>query len=122
MDEIVAELKYGNPGKIVIFGGGGLVGTALGEIMPHAYYIKRSIADLTRQSEVESIMGAIRPNVVVHLAAKVGGIESNMLRPSEYFYENVMMNTNIVESCRRNNVDRFYGILSTCIYPADVPQ
>jgi GDP-L-fucose synthase len=47
----------------------------------------------------------------------VGGIMDNIAHPGEYFYENVMMNTMLMEECRLNGVERFIGILSTCIYP-----
>jgi GDP-L-fucose synthase len=58
-----------------------------------------------------------KPDVVIHLAARVGGIIDNLNHPAEYFTQNVMMNTLIVEYSRRFNVKKFIGVLSTCIYP-----
>ena len=58
-----------------------------------------------------------KPDIVVHLAAKVGGIIDNINKPAEYYTENVMMNTLLVDYAYKMNVKRFIGILSTCIFP-----
>jgi GDP-L-fucose synthase len=58
-----------------------------------------------------------KPNIVVHLAARVGGIIDNINHPAEYFTQNVLMNTLLIEYSRIFKVKKFIGILSTCIYP-----
>jgi GDP-L-fucose synthase len=59
----------------------------------------------------------IKPDVVIHLAARVGGIMDNITYPAEYFDNNIMMNTLVLKYAQQHNVKRFIGILSTCIYP-----
>jgi GDP-L-fucose synthase len=58
-----------------------------------------------------------RPSVVIHLAAKVGGIMDNIAYPFEYYEDNLLMNTFMVKYARLFKVDKFVGALSSCIYP-----
>ena len=57
------------------------------------------------------------PEHLIHLAAKVGGIQDNISKPAEYFDNNVLINTHILRASKQFKVKRFTGILSTCIYP-----
>lgn len=59
----------------------------------------------------------INPNIVVHCAARVGGIIDNIKNPVDYYYQNTLMNTLVVQGALNNNVRKFIGILSSCIYP-----
>jgi GDP-L-fucose synthase len=56
-------------------------------------------------------------DTIIHAAALVGGINDNINRPEDYFYENVVMNSNLIRASVKYNVKRFIGILSTCAYP-----
>lgn len=103
--------------KIVVTGGSGMVGKSLKRIMPNAIYLSSSDYDFTSEKGVARMYYELKPNVVIHLAAKVGGIIDNINRPGEYFTDNVLMNTLLVEYARFHGVERFIGILSTCIYP-----
>jgi GDP-L-fucose synthase len=103
--------------KILVTGGSGLVGTALKKFIPNAIYVNSKDYDLTKESDVIKMFDVVKPNIVIHLAAKVGGILDNMEKPAEYFIDNVMMNTLMVKHSHLNNVDRFLTILSSCIYP-----
>ena len=105
--------------RILVTGGTGLVGQALQRILPDAYFVSSTDYDLTVQSEVQRMYRFIRPTHVIHLAARVGGIFDNISHPSQYFEENVMMNTNMVKYARECGVQRFIGILSSCIFPAE---
>jgi GDP-L-fucose synthase len=58
-----------------------------------------------------------RPNVVIHLAAKVGGIADNIQYPFEYYENNLLMNTLIIKHARTYNIKKFIGVLSSCIFP-----
>jgi GDP-L-fucose synthase len=64
------------------------------------------------------------PTHVIHLAAKVGGIQDNIAKPAEYFDDNILINTHILRASLKHKVKRFIGILSTCIYPdfGDLPM
>lgn len=109
-----------NQNKIVVTGGSGMVGRSLRKIMPNAIYLSSNDYDLTSERGVAQMYNDLKPNVVIHLAAKVGGIIDNINKPGEYFTDNVLMNTLLVEYARHYNVERFIGILSTCIYPDTV--
>ena len=103
--------------NILITGGSGLVGKHLQEILPNATYLSSKDCDLTDIKMVRWIISSYTPDIVIHLAAKVGGIQDNIKYPADYFDDNVLMNTNILKVCKEYNVKRFVGILSTCIYP-----
>jgi GDP-L-fucose synthase len=103
--------------KILVTGGTGMVGKHLKNILPNATYIGSNECDLTSWKEVDYMMFLNPPTHVIHLAAKVGGIQDNMQKPAEYFDDNILINTNMLRASKKYKVKRFIGILSTCIYP-----
>ena len=103
--------------NILVTGGSGLVGKHLKDIMPDATYIGSKDCDLTDVTQVDALMDFFRPKIVVHLAARVGGIVDNINHPVEYLEENIMMNNNVLKKCHEYKVDKLISILSTCIYP-----
>lgn len=107
-------------GKILVTGGSGMVGKSLKKFLPNATYLSSKECDLKNEEEVKSLMNNNEFDVVIHLAAKVGGIIDNINKPDDYFVDNIQMNTNIVKWSRITGVKRFIGILSTCIYPDKV--
>lgn len=102
--------------KIVVTGGSGLLGTYLQKEMD-AVYLNSSQYDLTFEGDVNDMFRDHNPDIVVHLAAKAGGMYDNMKRPLFFLEENVMMNTLMLKYAREYGVKKFIGILSTCIYP-----
>jgi GDP-L-fucose synthase len=118
---LLIGLKMGMS-NILITGGSGMVGKSLKKILPNATYISSKDCDLTNEDSVMCLMKNNKYDVVVHLAARVGGIIDNINSPEEYFIENIQMNTNIVKWSRLTGVKRFIGILSTCIYPDIVDE
>jgi GDP-L-fucose synthase len=102
---------------ILVTGGGGLVGKHLKDVLPDAVYTSSKDFDLTNIDRVHSMMESFKPKIVIHLAARVGGIADNINYPVDYLEENVLMNTNVLKKCHEFNVERVIGILSTCIYP-----
>lgn len=76
--------------------------------------------DLTDSRQSDRMMESIRPTHVIHCAAKVAGIKGNMEAMGTYFYDNLMINTNVIESCRKYNVERLMVFSSTCVFPAKV--
>ena len=83
----------------IVTGGSGLVGKHLKDILPDAVYISSKDFDLTDIDRVDAMMDYFRPKVVVHLAARVGGIMDNISYPVDYLEENVIMNTNVLKIC-----------------------
>ena len=102
--------------KIVVTGGSGLLGSYLQKEMD-AVYLNSSQYDLTFEGDVNEMFRDHNPDVVIHLAAKAGGMFDNMSRPLYFLEENVMMNTFMVKYAREYGVKKFIGTLSTCIYP-----
>jgi GDP-L-fucose synthase len=103
--------------RILVTGGSGQLGRELRIIMPDAIFVSSADYDLTSQEETEAMIASIKPTHVIHTAAKVGGIIDNIKHQTEYYTDNLLMNTNVINSCLKHNVENFIGILSTCIYP-----
>jgi GDP-L-fucose synthase len=103
--------------QILITGGTGLVGKHLKDIFPNAIYLSSSDCNLLNDVEVIAMYSTIKPDIVIHLAAKVGGIMDNISYPVEYLEQNILMNTNVIKYAHKFNVSRLIGILSTCVYP-----
>ena len=82
----------------------------------------RDVLDLTRQAAVEEWVAANRPDAVVVAAAKVGGIMANDTFPADFLYENLMIETNIIQAAFRNKVEKLLFLGSSCIYPKLAPQ
>lgn len=96
--------------------GNGLVGSALkGDVK-----ISSKDFDLRDSDSVKLMYTLHKPTEVIHTAAKVGGLGSNMRYKGEYFYDNIMMNTNVIEQARQNGVEKLVAFLSTCVFPDDV--
>jgi GDP-L-fucose synthase len=89
--------------KIVVTGGSGLVGSHLKKILPDAIYLSSKDYNLTSEKEVDRMYSELKPNCVIHLAARVGGIIDNIKHPAQYFTENVLMNTLLVEYAYKYN-------------------
>tara|TARA_B110000858_G_C17760195_1_gene454148 strand:+ start:199 stop:1089 length:891 start_codon:yes stop_codon:yes gene_type:complete len=106
--------------RILVTGGTGMVGRHLqGILEDDSIYIGSNI-DLRDWIAVNTLFDKIKPTHVIHLAAKVGGIQDNIAKPAEYFDDNILMNTNVLKASKLYNVKRFIGILSTCVYPDTV--
>jgi GDP-L-fucose synthase len=77
--------------------------------------------DLTEQRDVRQLVSAVKPDLVIHLAAVVGGIGANQANPGRFFYENMMMGTMLMEECRLAGTEKFVGIGTICAYPKMTP-
>jgi len=108
--------------KILVTGGSGLIGTYLKNILPSASYVSSKDYNLLKENEVRKMFIDLKPDVVIHLAALVGGIHHNIEEPVRYFEENIIMNTLVLRESFKNNVSRFTGILSSCIYPDNISK
>jgi nucleoside-diphosphate-sugar epimerase len=82
----------------------------------------RAELDLADQSAVRSFLAKERPDTVIVAAAKVGGIHANNTMPSEFIYENLMIECNLIDSAFRAGVERLLFLGSSCIYPRNAPQ
>jgi GDP-L-fucose synthase len=77
--------------------------------------------DLTEQSVVRELFRQVRPDIVLHLAARVGGIGTNQANPGLFFYANMAMGLNVIEESRRAGVKKLVVVGTTCAYPKYTP-
>lgn len=113
--------------KILITGSNGLIGSELTQILnkngfSNLLIPKRSDLDLTIQSDVYDYFNEQKPDFVFHLAAKVGGIKANSELPSQFIYENTIMQLNVLDASYKNNVKKILIPGSACTYPKHANQ
>lgn len=113
--------------KIYVAGHRGLVGSAIVRKLNTAGYsniITRTSKglDLRKQVEVEAFFEEEQPEYVFLAAAKVGGILANSTYPGQFLYDNLMIQTNVIEAARQSEVKKLLFLGSTCIYPKMAPQ
>lgn len=77
--------------------------------------------DLVQPQDVERLLDDARPDVIIHLAAHVGGIGANRLHPAEFFYDNLMMGVQLMHQAWKRGVEKFVAIGTVCAYPKFTP-
>ncbi len=77
--------------------------------------------DLTEITDIRRMYDDMRPDVVIHLAAVVGGIGANREHPGEFFYKNLMMGVQLIEEARLRSIEKFVAIGTICAYPKFTP-
>ena len=115
--------------KIYVAGHRGLVGSAImRKLKKEGYnnlvYRTSSELDLRRQKKVEDFFKEEKPEYVILAAAKVGGIQANYKYSAEFLYDNLMIETNVIDAAYQNDVKKLLFLGSSCIYPkfADQPM
>jgi len=73
--------------------------------------------DLVQSRDIGRMYGDMRPDIVIHLAAVVGGIGANREHPGEFFYKNLMMGVQLIEEGRLRDIEKFVAIGTVCAYP-----
>jgi len=112
--------------RITVTGGRGFLGTYLIENLTKRGYTDISIADLpeynlTRRADIEGMYDRQHPEIVIHLAAKVGGIGFNQENPATLFYDNLMMGTQLMHEGYLRKINKFVAIGTICAYPKFTP-
>lgn len=112
--------------RILVTGGAGFLGARVCERLTAAgaaelVVPRRREVDLTDSAAVEDLVAGTRPDMVVHLAAEVGGIGANRANPGRFFYANMAMGLHLIEAARRHRVSKFVQVGTVCAYPKFTP-
>ena len=104
--------------KTIVTGANGLVGYAIRQLnLPDTTYLTREDIDLTDFKSTKNRFEEMAPENVIHLAAQVGGIGGNLIHSGEYFRNNILINTNVLESARIVGTQKLISFMSTCVFP-----
>jgi GDP-L-fucose synthase len=112
--------------RILVTGGSGFLGQhVLAALSAHGYRDvvapRHAEYDLTRADQVAACIRDLQPEAILHLAAVVGGIGANRERPGDFFYQNLIMGTELMEQARLGGVQKFVAIGTICAYPKFTP-
>ncbi|HEY2382251.1 MAG TPA: GDP-L-fucose synthase [Terriglobia bacterium] len=112
--------------RVLVTGGTGFLGThvvaRLNAKQPASVFAPASAQyDLVKEANVIRLYEDFRPNLVIHMAARVGGIGANRATPGRFFYENVIMGAQVMEFARQYGVEKFVALGTICAYPKFTP-
>jgi GDP-L-fucose synthase len=112
--------------RVVVTGGAGFLGGYVTEGLRKRGCINILVPkiedyDLVRAEDIVRMYEDMRPDIVIHLAAVVGGIGANREHPGEFFYKNLMMGVQLIEQGRLRGIEKFVAIGTVCAYPKHTP-
>lgn len=107
--------------KLLITGSNGLCGSAIKEesinYNNYDYFFATSEYDLRDKIRVNDLFDLVKPDIVIHTAAKVGGIAGNEAMHEQFFYDNILMNANIIRACCEYKIQKLFAFSSVCVFP-----
>jgi GDP-L-fucose synthase len=126
MSHTTGRTSFWSARRVMVTGGAGFFGSFVADRLraegAKEVFIPRSRDyDLVDLAAVRRAYGDGSPDIVIHLAAVVGGIGANQRHPGKFFYENLMMGAQLMEEGRRHGVEKFVAIGTVCSYPKFTP-
>lgn len=112
--------------KVCVTGGAGFLGShVVDKFCKEGYEVvvpRQEDYDLRKRPVIEDMLMSMTPNIVVHLAAKVGGIGANQSNPGSFFYDNAVMGVELIDAAYRHGVEKFVQVGTVCAYPSNPPM
>jgi GDP-L-fucose synthase len=115
-------MAYWTDKRVCVTGGAGFLGGFVQKELrrsgaEHVFVPEFPEYDLTRRDDILRMLGDAEPDVIIHLAAVVGGIGANMANPGRYFYDNAIMGIQLIEEARLAGVGKLVALGTVCAYP-----
>ena len=115
-------MKFWENKSVVVTGGAGFLGRAVIDLLKRKrckrIFVPRSkVYDLRKASAIKRMFKRTKPDIIIHLAAVVGGIGANTVNPGKFFYDNLIMGVELMDQARLFGVEKFVAIGTICAYP-----
>lgn len=119
-------MKFWKDKRVVVTGGAGFLGQAVVRLLKHRgchriFVPRRREYDLRSLPAIKRMLMTAKPDIILHLAAVVGGIGANRENPGRFFYDNIIMGVQLIDQAYRFGVEKFVAVGTICAYPKFTP-